>query len=118
MDSFVVAFRDHFHSEIHTIADLDNTVKPSPEATAAVGPVFAKWGKASIMSAGLTDVVPFLFLNFDRTVEDNMWTNWPPMPGPIRWGLVNIGGMWNRSLWKFASCGYDGKPQVLYALRD
>lgn len=120
MDSFSQPFCHHFHSEISTIAALsDLTPAPSghgKDLSKSAGPIFAQWGKSSIMRAGLTDVVPFLFLNFDRTVEDGMWANWPPMPAPIRWLLVNAGGSWYARWWRFASCGYDGSPKELYAL--
>lgn len=32
------------------------------------------------MKAWYTDVIPFLFLNFDRSFEDGMWANWPLIP--------------------------------------
>ena len=119
MDGFSSAFGHHFHSEIDTIARLADDVKGSnlSELGPKVGPVFAQWGKASIMRAGLSDVVPFLFYNFDRTAEEGKWSNWPPMPRPIRWALIKVGGFWHSQWWRFASCSADGKPQTLYALR-
>lgn len=125
MDTFADAFGHHFRSEIGIIAGLADEVQQSNDGDdekkkidlQSLGPVFAKWGKASIMRAGLSDVVPFLFFNFDRTVEDGKWANWPPMPGPIRWGLIHIGGFWYSGWWRFASCDADGKPRTLYALK-
>jgi len=111
MDSFSEPFNYHFHSEISTLSSLASE-GDFPE----IGPIFAQWGKSSIMNAGTTDVVPFLFYNFDRTVEGGMWKKWPPMPAPILWGLINIGGWWHGGWWKFASCGPDGQPRKLYAL--
>ena len=72
------------------------------------------------MKAGLTDGIPFLFLNFDRSedFEKGMWKSWPPMPKPIRWGLTNLGGSWNWGWWKFASCDAAGTPRGLYALEE
>ncbi|KAL1966602.1 hypothetical protein VTN77DRAFT_4013 [Rasamsonia byssochlamydoides] len=119
MDSFAEQFRHHFHSEIATIASwADIPLEGSDNKRGQdIGPIFAKWGKSTMMrTGGLTDVVPFLFLNFDRTAEEGLWANWPPMPAPIRWMLVNVGGTWNARWWRFASCGYDGKPRKLYAL--
>lgn len=118
MDSFKEAFCNHFHSEISTIAALAEKYSEKTDLSATLGPTFAKWGKSSIMGAGYTDAVPFLFLNFDRTAEDGKWANWPPMPGPIRWMLVNFCGFWYSGRWRFASCGYDGKPKTLYALGE
>jgi hypothetical protein len=90
MDTFRKPFNDHFHSEIATIAGLSK-LGDFPAAAA----VFKNWGKSSIMKAGYTDVIPFLFLNFDRTFEDGLWKNWPPMPAIIRAGLTRVGSSWH-----------------------
>lgn len=67
------------------------------------------------MKAGYTDVIPFLFLNFDRTFEEGMWVDWPPMPAVIRTGLTRVGSSWHWGWWKFASCDVNGVPKALYA---
>jgi hypothetical protein len=67
MDELGAPFSAHFHSEIATIAALA-ALGDFP----AAGPVFKAWGKQTVSTAGYADVVPFLFLNFDRTVEDGM----------------------------------------------
>ncbi|KAI9734217.1 MAG: hypothetical protein M1834_002319 [Cirrosporium novae-zelandiae] len=110
MDTFQEPFNHHFHSEISTIANM-SSYGDFPEA----GPIFATWGKQSIMKAGMTDVVPFLFLNFDRSFEEGKWATWPPMPGPIRWLLTRAGSSWHWGWWKFSSCDVNGTPQDLYA---
>lgn len=117
MDLFADPFAYHFHSEIETIASMNSL--PQTYDPTAVSLTFKKWGKSSIMKAGMTDVVPFLFMNFDRSdgFENGMWKAWPPMPAPIRWGLTNIGGSWNWGWWKFASCDAAGMPRELYALQ-
>lgn len=120
MSSFQDAFNNHFHSEIATIAafgDVPSAPKPSsPEAESAAA-VFKAWGKKTVTKAGYTDIVPFFLLNLDVTYEDGMWASWPPMPAPVRWGLVNIGGAFHWGWWKFASCDSTGKPRELYALQ-
>lgn len=63
-------------------------------------------------------MVPFFFLNLDRTFEDGMWANWPPMPGPIRWMLTNAVGTLYGNWWRFTSCGADGNPRELFALEQ
>ncbi|KAF2812276.1 uncharacterized protein BDZ99DRAFT_383436 [Mytilinidion resinicola] len=113
MKEFEEPFDTHFHSEIASIASLG-----SYGDFPAAKPVFATWGKNSVKSAGYTDVVPFLFLNFDRTVEDGLWATWPPMPAPIRYMLVRVGGWWHGGWWKFASCDENGIPKTLYALGE
>ncbi|KAF7560089.1 hypothetical protein G7046_g4069 [Stylonectria norvegica] len=120
MDSFKPAFENHFHSEIATIAALAGhrsvPADGTPEATLASN-TFKTWGKATVTKAGMLDVVPFFLLNLDRTAEGGLWANWPPMPAPVKWGMVNLAGSWYGSWWKFASCDAQGLPQELYALR-
>ncbi|KAK4167215.1 hypothetical protein QBC43DRAFT_312349 [Cladorrhinum sp. PSN259] len=120
MASFQDPFENHFHSEISTIAKFSehpNTPKEGTPENAAAAATFKAWGKATVTKAGMTDVVPFFLLNLDRTVEDGMWANWPPMPAPIKWGLINLAGSWHSGWWKFASCSSDGQPQELWTFR-
>ncbi|CAD0081761.1 unnamed protein product [Aureobasidium vineae] len=121
MDTFQEPFVHHFHHEISTIASfasLPNAPSAdSPEASAAAA-TFKAWGKKTLTKAGMIDVVPFALLNLDRTFEDGIWTAWPPMPGPVRWMMVNMFGSWNWSWWKFASCDAQGNPKPLYAHKD
>lgn len=87
MASFQEPFEHHFHSEIHTIAAMaDHSGAPvmgTPDDVAAAL-TFKTWGKSTVSKAGMLDVVPFFLLNLDRTVEDGLWANWPPMPAPIK----------------------------------
>ncbi|KAK7557932.1 hypothetical protein JOL62DRAFT_262794 [Phyllosticta paracitricarpa] len=119
MDSFREPFVNHFHSEIATIANFSTLPNApaagSPEADTTAA-TFKAWGKKTLTKAGMTDVVPFCLLNMDGTYEDGMWANWPPMPGPIRWMMVNVFGSWNWGWWRFASCYGNGMPRPLYAL--
>jgi len=121
MDSFRAPFEHHFHHEITTIAALSShpnaPVEGTPSATAASA-IFKTWGKATVTKAGVSDVVPFFLLNLDRTAEGGMWADWPPMPAPVRWGLVNVAGAWYGRRWRFASCDAGGMPRELYALGD
>ncbi|KAF2660379.1 hypothetical protein K491DRAFT_674882 [Lophiostoma macrostomum CBS 122681] len=120
MNSFQEPFCNHFHNEIATIVSLGllpTAPKPgSPEAEQAAA-VFKTWGKKTVTKAGTFDVVPFFLLNLDVSYEEGMWASWPPMPAPIRWGLVNIAGAYHWGRWKFASCDAAGKPRELYALQ-
>jgi len=120
MSGFSEAFENHFHSEISTISSFGEhpscPKEGTPEAeTAALN--FKTWGKTTVSKAGMTDVVPFFLMNLDKTYEEGMWANWPPMPAPIRWGMINLAGSWHGGWWKFASCGSDGMPRELYALQ-
>ncbi|KAF2728412.1 hypothetical protein EJ04DRAFT_477391 [Polyplosphaeria fusca] len=120
MSSFQESFEHHFHHEIDTIvsfADIPSAPKPGSPEAAQAAEIFKAWGKKTVTKAGTTDVVPFFMLNIDTTYEDGMWASWPPMPAPIRWGLVNIGGAYHWGWWKFASCDASGKPRPYYALQ-
>lgn len=120
MNAFQQPFEDHFHSEIATIANLadhPNAPKAGTPEHDATTEKFKTWGKNTVTKAGVTDVVPFFLLNLDRTVEDGLWANWPPMPAPIKWGLINLAGAWHSGWWRFSSCDSNGDPQELWAYR-
>ena len=122
MASFEKPFAAHFRNEIATIAALADHPNAPPAGTpdeAEAAAVFKAWGKATVSKAGMLDAVPFFLLNHDCSggFEDGRWAAWPPMPAPIRWGLVNLVGAWNSGWWQFSSCDSAGQPQTLYALR-
>ncbi|KAH8722529.1 hypothetical protein GQ44DRAFT_711616 [Phaeosphaeriaceae sp. PMI808] len=119
MSGFQEAFRHHFHNEIATIAafaNLPNAPKQGSKEAEQAKTIFKVWGKKTVTKAGTFDVVPFFLMNLDATYEDGLWANWPPMPAPVRWGLVNVAGAVHWSWWKFASCDGSGQPRALYAL--
>jgi hypothetical protein len=123
MDGFAANFENHFHSEIKTIANLaEHPSAPAPgtERATNASNTFKSWGKNTVTKAGTTDVVPFFLLNLDRSAqfEEGQWANWPPIPAPIKWGLINIGGWFNGNYWKFSSCDATGARRELYALED
>ncbi|GAP88250.1 putative hemerythrin hhe cation binding domain-containing protein [Rosellinia necatrix] len=118
MSSFQESFETHFHSEISTIANLadhPNAPKAGSQEEADASLTFKTWGKSTVTKAGTLDVVPFFLLNLDGTVEDGLWADWPSIPAPIKWGLINIGGAYHNRWWKFSSCS-SGKPRQLYAV--
>ncbi|KAF3047182.1 hypothetical protein E8E12_011574 [Didymella heteroderae] len=121
MQAFKEPFEAHFHAEIGTIASLaemPNAPAPGSEKEKEAAAIFKVWGKKTVMKAGITDVVPFFLMNLDATYEEGRWANWPPIPAPVRWGLINVAGSWNWSWWKFASCDSSGRPRELYALGE
>jgi hypothetical protein len=120
MSSFQTPFCQHFHHEIATIAsfaDLPNAPPPNSKESDDAATIFKTWGKATVMKAGMFDVVPFFLMNLDAAYEDGMWANWPPMPAVVRWGIVNVAGSVYGGWWKFASCDGAGRMRGLYALR-
>jgi hypothetical protein len=121
MEGFREPFEAHFHSEIGTIAsfaELPGAPAEGSEREREAAAIFKAWGKKTIMTAGIADVAPFFLMNLDATYEEERWADRPPIPPPVRWGLINIAGSWNWSWWKFASCDSSGQPQQLYASVD
>ncbi|KAI1401119.1 hypothetical protein F4819DRAFT_459259 [Hypoxylon fuscum] len=118
MQNFQQPFADHFHREIATIAQLaahPNAPTPGSPEEARAAATFRSWGKSTVTKAGTLDVVPFFLLNLDGTAEDGTWADWPPIPAPVKWGLLNVAGAWHSRWWKFSSCAA-GRPRKLYAL--
>ena len=113
MDDIKDSLSLHLHSEIVVITALSKYGN-FPAAESALD----AWGQRSVTGAGLLDVVPFMFLNHDRTYEDGQWNNWPPIPTAVRFVLVKGTSWWRRGWWKFASCDGNGLPRELYALRE
>jgi hypothetical protein len=121
MSSFQDPFCHHFHHEITTIAsfgDLPGAISPGSKEADQAAAVFKAWGKKTVTKAGTFDVVPFFLMNLDATYEEGKWANWPPMPAPIRWGLVNVAGSVHWGWWKFSSCDGSGQPRELYAIEE
>jgi hypothetical protein len=120
MDAFQQPFEAHFRSEIDTIANLaehKNAPKVGTLEEAAAAKAFENWGRSTVTKAGMTDILPFFLLNLDRNYESGLWSNWPPIPKPIKWMLINTGWLLHSSWWKFASCNSAGQPRELYALQ-
>ncbi|KAL8281133.1 hypothetical protein RQP46_006491 [Phenoliferia psychrophenolica] len=115
MDAFKDPFGQHFgqDGEVAHLASFATLYPDQPE----LRPIFATWGKNSLMKTGVLDGIPFMFCNLDRTAEDGRWADWPRIPGPIKWGMIHLGGAWNARLWRFGSCDQEGKPRELEALR-
>ncbi|OIW23906.1 hypothetical protein CONLIGDRAFT_657466 [Coniochaeta ligniaria NRRL 30616] len=119
MSSFQNPFQNHFHSEITTIAALADHPRAPEEGTseaATARAIFKAWGKSTVTKAGMADVAPFFILNLDRTAEDGIWADWPPMPAPMKWTLLSVAGAVHGYL-RFASCDTTGQPRELWALR-
>ncbi|PHH74959.1 hypothetical protein CDD80_2740 [Ophiocordyceps camponoti-rufipedis] len=109
----------HLHHEVAVMAAMATHPNvPSPDSLegSVAAAMLKAWGKNTVRKAGLADVVPLFLLNADRTAEKGMWHNWPPMPRPVRWAMVNVVGAIHGSRWRFASCDGNGRPRRLYAL--
>jgi hypothetical protein len=121
MASFQEPFEAHMRAEISTIAGLSQHQRTpkegSPEEKATKTTFDSREGNSLLMS-GMTDVLPFFLYNFDRDYEDGLWTNWPPIPGPVRWILMSVARFLHPGWWKFASCDAAGRRKALYSVPD
>ncbi|PHH87459.1 hypothetical protein CDD83_8851 [Cordyceps sp. RAO-2017] len=119
MDGLREPLEHHLHHEVAVMAGMathaNAPVRGSFQGAVASATLKA-WGKNTVRKAGLADVLPFFLLNADRTAEGGMWHNWPPMPRPVRWAMVNLVGAVHGGWWRFASCDAHGRPRQLYAL--
>lgn len=119
MNSFMSAFCHHFHHEIDHITGLYEIAEEiGAERISEAEGSFSVWAKKSVKGAPMSDILPFMLFNFDRTAEEGMWKDWPQMWAPMKWITINIAGAWYSGYWKFSSCTSDGRPRTLYALRD
>ncbi|KAH7391846.1 hypothetical protein BKA66DRAFT_510421 [Pyrenochaeta sp. MPI-SDFR-AT-0127] len=101
----------HLHSEIDVITALSKY-----GSFPAAEPALDAWGQRSVTGAGFLDVVPFMFLNHDRTYENGHWKDWPPIPKAVRFVLIKGTSWWRKGWWRFATCNWDGLPRELFAI--
>ncbi|PFH62808.1 hypothetical protein XA68_11820 [Ophiocordyceps unilateralis] len=119
LDELHQPLEHHLHHEVAVMADMAThaNVPAANSLQGAVASAMLKaWGKNTVRKAGVADVVPLFLLNADRTAEKGMWQDWPPMPRPVRWAMVNLVGAVHGGRWRFASCDGQGRPRQLYAL--
>ncbi|RDW64986.1 hypothetical protein BP6252_10637 [Coleophoma cylindrospora] len=121
MATFQESLEAHMRAEVSTIAQLSQHPRTpkegSPEETATQTAFDTREGN-NLMKSGLTDVLPFFLFNFDREYEDGLWRNWPPIPGPVRWVLMNVAKVLHPGWWKFAGCDGTTLKSALYAAPD
>jgi hypothetical protein len=113
MDAFVGPLSTHLHDEIPTILSLarfgdkvDLKALCKAEGDMVMG------------SLNKTTVLPVFFCNHDLTYEEGLHASFPPIPAPVIWVLREGFGRWNRDYWKFATCGFDGRPRELAFLGE
>ena len=121
MATFQEPFEKHMRNEITTIANFAHhpqTPSVGSDLEKATEADFEKREGAALQNSGMTDVLPFFLFNFDAEFEEGTWRNWPPIPAPVRWVLLNIAKFKHPGWWKFASCNAARQRIPLYALPD
>jgi hemerythrin-like domain-containing protein len=112
MDSFITSLSQHLADEIPTILSLSEYGNALD-----LRAMFQREGDQVMKTLSTTKQMPVFLLNHDVTYEGGIH-NFPPIPAPVKFVLMQVCARWNRDWWKFATCGYDGKPKSLYAARS
>jgi hypothetical protein len=111
LDSFAPVFHAHLVQEPRRLAALsayDFDMKTLGDHTT----------QHALQRYSTTDVLPMLWYNVDTAFEDGKWADFPPLPAPVKWYMVNVLGWWRRGWWRFGSCGADGRERELVCLKD
>ncbi|KAI7779404.1 hypothetical protein LA080_000884 [Diaporthe eres] len=112
LESFGEVLATHLAHEPPKLASLgqygDFDPKPLSEQTA----------NHSMKYMHVTNVLPMLWFNLDKEFEEGKWADFPAMPGPVKWVMINVLGSWQRNWWRFGSSGADGLQRELYCLSD
>ncbi|KAF2469781.1 uncharacterized protein BDR25DRAFT_370412 [Lindgomyces ingoldianus] len=108
MDVFLVPLSIHLVDEIPSLLSLsqfgdslDLKALTQKEADKVMG------------SMSKTTQLPAFLLNHDVTFEGGVH-HFPPIPTPVGWVLRNVFGRVKGDWWRFAACGFDGRPRGLF----
>ncbi|KAL2202440.1 hypothetical protein CC79DRAFT_1389702 [Sarocladium strictum] len=96
--------RSHLVSEIDTLEDLR---KYGEGKMSTLHDEF----QAMVNTETVRHSVPAIFNALDRTYEDGLWKDFPPMPWALKWTVQNVFMRWNSAWWKFAPCDPEGYPK-------
>lgn len=105
MDSFIPPLSTHLHDEIPSLLALSRFGDALD-----LRALMKQEGDHVMGSMDKKAVLPIFFFNHDVAFEGGVH-NFPPLPAPVKWVLVNLFGRWNAAWWKFAACGGDGRAR-------
>ncbi|KAK9328772.1 hypothetical protein V1520DRAFT_203095 [Lipomyces starkeyi] len=110
-DSFAEAFHSHLTNEplkLVSLASYNFDMETTRDATT----------QHALQRYSTTDVLPILWYNLDTKYEGGIWEDFPPLPAPVKWGMVNVMGWWRSNWWCFSSCSSSlVEREELYCLR-
>lgn len=107
MQDFMPPLQRHLHDEIPSILALSRFGD-----TLDLKKMFEKEGEKVMGGMCKRTVLPIFFFNHDDTFEGGRH-HFPPLPFPVKWVLKNVFGRSRSEWWKFACCGFDGRPREL-----
>ncbi|KAK9489770.1 hypothetical protein V1508DRAFT_427024 [Lipomyces doorenjongii] len=84
-DSFAEAFHSHLTNEplkLVSLASYNFDMKAIGDATT----------QHALQRYSTTRVLPILWYNVDTKYEGGIWEDFPPLPAPVKWGMVNVMG--------------------------
>ncbi|KAF2274727.1 uncharacterized protein EI97DRAFT_434953 [Westerdykella ornata] len=115
MDGFMRDLATHLAEEIPSLMALAKY----PESRLPLRRLWEEEGKAVMGGLSKTRQLPVVLLNHDVTFEgEGLHANFPPLPAPVKWVLMNVCARWNASWWAFSTCGVDGRPRELAFLGE
>ncbi|KAK9428120.1 hypothetical protein V1505DRAFT_358110 [Lipomyces doorenjongii] len=110
-NSFAEAFHSHLTNEplkLVSLASYNFDMKAIGDATT----------QHALQRYSTTRVLPILWYNLDTKYEGGIWEDFPPLPAPVKWGMVNVMGWWRSNWWRFSSCSASlVEREELYCLR-
>ncbi|KAK4182627.1 hemerythrin HHE cation binding domain-containing protein [Podospora australis] len=111
IDSFGSALMEHLADEIPTLVGL----RRYEDKMGGLEGAIKEEAETSMKKLGLMGLVP-CFANLDVHYENDMWINWPPAPGPVKFLVKTVLWWVMRDVRKFGAVDRTGTMQPLYAI--
>lgn len=105
-DSFANPLQEHLAAEIDTLLDLKNYAHTGLDYVQVLKDSQVK----AIASNTMTESLPVIMLNHDRTFGDGCW---PEIPLPVSLWIRKVAPCYHWGWWKFASCDSGQWPKDL-----
>jgi hypothetical protein len=111
LESYGETLHQHLSDEIPSLLALEKYGDKIP-----IKAVLNKAAQEVMGACPLTTDLSAAWVMIDKTFEGGLYKSFPPAPFFVQWGLRHVFPRWNKSWWRFAPCGWNGKPKPLYAV--
>ncbi|KAK1764385.1 hemerythrin HHE cation binding domain-containing protein [Phialemonium atrogriseum] len=112
IDGFGSELSQHLADEIPTIEGLRRF---GEEKMAGLTAVLDREGERNQKNLGIMGLCA-CYAMLDIHYEDDLWINWPPAPGVVKFVCRNVVWRLNADMLKFGAVDKDGKMKPLYAV--
>ncbi|KAK3312749.1 hypothetical protein B0H66DRAFT_568837 [Apodospora peruviana] len=112
IDEFGAILAQHLADEIPTLLGLKEY---GEEKFKTMKERFDAMGQRSMASCSFR-ILTAAFANIDVHFEDDIWSQWPPAPGVVKFLIRNVSWKMNSDVTKFGAVDKSGKLQPLYAV--